>query len=416
MRKRFLGIGFVLLCVLTVPAGAHYIGLIYYPPALDESGSLYVSGTDGILYALHSDGSPRWAYNASAELTTPAVTDDSRVVVATINGRVIAVRQTNGTEIWETRLQTQSGRSVVRSLTIGQRAVYAVTAQAVHALDPSTGDERWEFAPGGEITAVAVGSTDRIYVTTSTDENGTLYALTSTGDRRWERTYSASVTHPATGSDGNIYVAVGNRLHALASNGSEIWTRQVGDVWRAPDVRNSRLVVGTFEGRVIVIEHGEVEWTYTTGEAVAPAFGPDAQRVYAVTSRSVLALEDGSQRWRTEIGATVLLPPTVGQNHIYVGTQLNRTYALSTNGSIAWIDQYATPFGAFVDVPEDVNAPEFLANATGSPTRIISKYDGIQGRAGTPPTTQTQLPGFDLVLTGTAFVILVLLLIRFYDQ
>lgn len=165
------------------------------------------------------------------------------------------------------------------------------------------------------ITAIAVGPTDRVYVATSTGENGTLYALTSTGDRRWEHTYPGSVDRPATGPDGTIYFETGSRLYALAPNGSEMWTLQVGDVWRAADVRNSRLVLGTFDGRVIVIDHGEVEWTYTTERAVAPAFGPDAQRVYAVTSRSVFALEDGTQRWRTEIGATVLLPSRTGDSH-----------------------------------------------------------------------------------------------------
>lgn len=414
MRPRVVSGALLLtLLIVTAPAGAHYIGLIYYPPAVDNEGSLYVSGTDGILYALHADGTPRWTYNTSQELTTRAIADEGTVYVATRRAGIVAVSQ-NGSPAWTTRLEIPGESVRVNALSVGDERVFALTRWGIHALDRETGQEEWRFVPGERMTGVAIANTT-VYLTTASGDEGTLYAVTAQGNRLWTRTYPESVDNLAASSD-TVYFETGGRLFALSSGGNRRWTVRTGPLWSPPAIGDSRLVVGTFDGRVLEVRAGRITWQYTVGEPIAPTIGPDG-RIYATTREEVVAVEDGDQVWRTQIGATVLQSPTVTDDRVYVGTQLNRTYALSTNGSIVWIDRYATPFGFGQVLPDGVSPPSVLGTAVGTPTRVIQKHhapDAGTGAPETPSSKPTPLVGFGVPLAVVAVVIAVS--IRYYHR
>lgn len=386
-RRHLVVLGLaVLVLLLAGPVQAHYVGLIYYPPAQDADGSLYVSGTDGIVYALDERGEPRWTYNASAELTTRAVVAGDAVLVGTVDGRILAVRATDGTERWTTTLGSGVEQRRVTSVVAVDRTVYAMSGSSLHALDTQRGDEQWSLGVDGRTSAGPVVTGDGVYVGTATESGGKLLARTHSGEARWTREFDTRVTALAAGPDGTAYVGTTAGLRAVAADGSDLWTVAVGHVWQPPAVSDSGVVVGTFDGRLVRVADGTVQWTYDAEGASAPAFGPEGERVYAVTPRAVVAVEDGERQWRTETGATLLAAPTVGQSRVYVGTQVNRTYALSTNGSIVWIDRYATPFGAFGVASEDAVLPEFLDDVPGTPTRVVTKEGATASQSAVSPT------------------------------
>ncbi|MFB6255052.1 MAG: PQQ-binding-like beta-propeller repeat protein [Halobacteriaceae archaeon] len=361
--------GILLLGIVFITSvSAHYIGLIYYPPAVGNNGTLYVSGTDGILYGLNKDGSPRWIYNAGEELVTRAEYSDNKIFIATIEGTVIAVTET-GSKAWSTRIPKQNRSIPIIAIVAGKQRIFVQTPTAVVALTTEEGSVAWRFKKGKRITGIGVGR-NHIYIGVKTNSRGLLYSVTPTGDQLWRKTYTEPVDHLATNSKGSVYFETNGTVIAVSEDGSQKWRVHTGGLWREPSITNQLVVVGTFNGRILGIQEGKIRWEYSVGSAVAPTIGAHG-RVYATTNEVVLAVDNGSLIWRTEIGPLVLQRPTVTSNHVYIGTQLNRTYALSTEGEIVWIDQYATPFGYGVSLPEDVSVPPILDDITREPTRII---------------------------------------------
>jgi len=374
-------IGIVTVVLGVGSAAGHAVGLVYNPPAVAD-GQLYVTSADGHLYALDSDGAPRWAVNASAEITTPATIAGDTVVFGTADGRVLGVAREGGTIEWEREL----AGIPVGSVATGDQYVYAGAGSRLVAVDRE-GDIDWEFPTDGFVGAPVVTGERGPYVATSRIQarNGTLYALDGNGTVRWTRETEATIEQVATG-DGAVYHTADGRVIATAANGTALWTVELGEVVAQPAVRNGTVVVGTINGTVAAIENGEVTWRYRTDLPVAPTVVDDT--VYATTPRGLIAVRDGTELWTRTTGATVLAPPTVGE-HVYVGTQVNRSYAVATNGSFAWVNQYSTTTANIPWADDDGGAA--FRNPAGAVTRVV-------GPDGTIVSTETDTSGRSLPL------------------
>jgi hypothetical protein len=343
------------------PAAGHSVGLSYNPPAVAD-GQLYVTSADGHLYALERDGEPRWTVNASAEITTSATVDGDTVLFGTGDGRLLAVARGDGTVRWERQLAAGD----VTSVAVGTRRIYVGSDSGVVAVDRE-GSVIWEFETEGFLAAPVVANGHGVYVAASSTQarEGTLSALDPRGNVRWVRETNDTVEQVAAG-DRTVYHTAGGRVVATATNGSHRWTVELSRVISQPVVRDGRVVVGTIGGTVAAISDGAVVWRYRTDLPVAPTVA--GETVYATTPTGVVALRNGTKQWDRSIGTTVLEPPTVGK-HVYVGTQMNRTYAVTEGGSFAWTNRYST---TTADVPwaDGHAAPEFW-NPRGSVTRVV---------------------------------------------
>jgi outer membrane protein assembly factor BamB len=363
--------------VLGGPAAGHSVGLFYSPPAVTDDG-LYVTSADGHLYALNVAGEPRWTVDASAEITTPATAHEGTVLFGTADGRVLAVGE-EGTVRWDRRVAD----TAVGSIAAGDGRVYASAGSGVVALHHD-GTRAWTRSVDGFVAAPVVAGADGPYVGASRSRvrNGTLYALDAGGDVRWTRAVDAEIEQLAVGEE-TVYHTAADRVAATTVDGTERWTLSLSRVLAQPSVRGDTVVVGTVRGTVAAIEGGDVVWRYRSDLPVAPVLANET--VYATTPRGVVAIEAGAERWTRDVGVTVLSPPTVGDG-VYVGTQINRTYALAPNGSIAWVNRYST---TSADVPwTDGDGGAEFWNPRGSVTRVV----GPDGSASAPATADPGLP------------------------
>jgi outer membrane protein assembly factor BamB len=365
-----LSVSFVLavflIGVVVGPAVGHFVGLSYRPPAVAD-GELYVTSTDGHLYALDSDGSPRWGVNASARIMTPATVAGDSVLFGTDTGRVLAVERSNGTTRWDRQITAHG----IDSIAVGAGYSYVEARSQISAVGDN-GSVAWRFSPDRAVVAPVVTGEHGAYVVESnfSARNGTLYALDRNGTVRWTRA-THSIVEQVTVSNGTVYHAEDQRVVATAANGTGLWTVRLDGVDGPPSVQDGTVVVGTKNGTIAAIEEGTVVWRFRASDSRSPtAVSPRlvGDTVYATTWRGLVAVKNGTEQWRRTIGATVHRPPTTGE-HIYVGTQINRTYAINTDGSVAWIDRYTT---TTADVPWfDIDPGNAFWNPRGSVTRVI---------------------------------------------
>ncbi|WP_246989615.1 outer membrane protein assembly factor BamB family protein [Halorientalis marina] len=386
-------------------ASGHSVGLIYNPPAVAD-GELYVTSTDGHVYALDDDGAPRWTVNASGEITTPATVADDAVVFGTADGRVLALTRELGHVSWNRQL----AGSRVNSVTAGENGIYAGAGSQLVALDRN-GSVDWRYAADGFVGTPVVSGDRGPYVAASRirARNGTLHALSANGSVRWTRDVNATIEQLSV-DNGVVYHTADGRVTATAANGTRLWTVALEQVMAPPSVRNGTVVVGTISGTIAAIEAGEVVWRYQTDLPVAPRLVGDT--VYATTPRGLHAVKGGSEQWTRTVGTTVLAPPTVGEN-VYLGTQVNRTYAVTHDGAFAWINQYST---TTADVPwTDDDGPTEFYNPAGTATRVVGPDGSVRPVTPDEPTRSVPMPvgGLGLALAAVVLLLAVALVVRF---
>lgn len=252
---------------------------------LFHDGTLYVGAGRALLAIDPADGTVRWRFRAPNSVALRAMSGSGLRVAG---GHLLAV----------------SGRFDGLH---GQE-------NAVHAVDPSAGTERWRYAPGDSYTsfgllpaadgAVYVGSNDDA-IGPSGDETRALSL--ADGSERW-RTETGDVTDGAP-AGGSLYVAAAGRLYALAAgDGAERWHRDTDSyllrVATGPDV--VYLQSGHGEGIAVALApaDGSERWR-PSGWSVSTMRGvPDGDVVFG-GDRVVRFAPDGSVRWRNDGGGFV---------------------------------------------------------------------------------------------------------------
>lgn len=178
-----------------------------------------VRSIDGRVYALEKNsGKRRWLYSYIVPALSlhgngrPLVVPDG-VLIGLDNGRLVALRDTDGKVIWEARLSTSSGRSEIDKLSdldadpiIDNNFIYAVNYQGVVAqIDPANGQSVWSAKVS---SSAGLGGNDSMIVVS--DEASTVWAFDKIdGSVLWkqENLSHRRLTAPAITDDGNIVVA-----------------------------------------------------------------------------------------------------------------------------------------------------------------------------------------------------------------
>ena len=127
-------------------------------PATTGEGLVFVQTSDGRMVALDAkDGSRRWTFDTQVPVLSLRGTGspqyaDGIVVAGFANGKVTAFRAATGEPIWDARVMLPQGRSELDRIAdvdgdpvITPNAVYAASFQGrVSAIRPSDGTELWE--------------------------------------------------------------------------------------------------------------------------------------------------------------------------------------------------------------------------------------------------------------------------------
>jgi outer membrane protein assembly factor BamB len=291
--------------------------------------------------------------------TQPLVLD-SVVVFATRSGWVVALDRSRGRLRWKTQVLPDSVPILARNLASTPTDVL-VPAIRVVALDLRTGRERWAFdappdAPGDESIAVA----DTLGFASGT--LGLVYAFdTRTGAERW-RADLGERPFGLVASRGSLYfgtrgiltggLGAGHLIALDAGTGSERWRVPApdgpgrpssGGSLGFPTVTATTAFFTGMAGRVYALSAAAGDSLWVSGEWAGPGDPYDTGPVLAgetlVTVRDDgrvfgWSSETGTQRWSVRIGGPVDQPVTDGRR---VFTNTSRVYAITADGSVAWV-------------------------------------------------------------------------------
>lgn len=227
---------------------------------LDESEGLGTSMVGVDLSSMRE----RWRVPLAATARSGVTVDGPNAYAADAEGTVYAVSLEAGTLLWtaetigrvEGPLAAADGNVYVVARDPDQQLVQVV------ALDPQTGDPRWEFSPRvGATTAsvpaaggglVVIGAADRL-----------VHGLGAEGgSERWT-TLALSLFSPVSGAalDGGtmaIADASGGVYRLNASSGRQLWDHQLNEliVRSSPVFAGASVLVGLNDGRLVALDAG----------------------------------------------------------------------------------------------------------------------------------------------------------------
>jgi outer membrane protein assembly factor BamB len=290
--------------------------------------------------------------------TAPAVLHDGTVVVATLGGNVVGIRD-NGQIAFTTRL---GDRVYASPLVIGERFFLGTDDDRFVAMS-SSGNVLWSLATDGDADTSGTPTPDHGIVFAAHD---TVYFVRKDGSVVWRvRAKRKIFSSPAVAEDGTVYVgAQDNRLYGIRRTGTLRFAVDLGnDVDCAPAIDDDGTVfVGTDGGAVVAVagDSGKERWRTPVGghvrggltvtrshDVVAGVYGPSPR---VVTLRG----DTGEMLWSFAVPGTGARefgvhgsPVEDADGNLYFGAQDDAVYALTANGELRW--KIAT--GGDVDAP-----------------------------------------------------------------
>ncbi|PCR91213.1 outer membrane protein assembly factor BamB family protein [Natrinema ejinorense] len=273
-------------------------------PIVTDDTVLVAVGTDVVAFDRET-ADRRWSIDPENDAymyrSSPTVFDGTAYVpeVTSLTARDLETGEID----WSHEFDTTIGQGSLLVSDGGENGrVFAAGGNYVHALDAETGDHLWEQELFGTARYSLAKYTDYLYVATS---GGELYAITRWGAVEWRRTVEAGITSAPialSSSDGDAGPGV-----AVAGGDGSITYFGMG---------------------------GAREWQTELG-----GFGDDglaiAHRTLLARSGSTLhALDpnDGSGRWRVDLGRGSNNPPIVVGDTVYLGGDKLR--AIDIDGGI----------------------------------------------------------------------------------
>ncbi len=186
----------------------------------------------------------------------------------------------------------------------------ASNAGVLHALDPSTGRDRWRFAPPGTFDSTDLSTSP---------------AVLPNGDLLWS--------------------GPGNALYALSPTGHELWHVALGSFVLSPTVVGRTAYVGEMNGDLHALDTatGHERWSIALGTGVSYAAAAVAAdgTIYSTVDHDLVAVRDlGSKAavlWRLSVGAIIEVSPAVAANGtVILGTNDPYEYGVSPTGKVLW--------------------------------------------------------------------------------
>lgn len=330
--------------VQNVVSWTHTSGPIF-SSTVASLGMLYVSSTDGYLYALkQGTGALVWRLALGDYLTdsTPAL--EGHVLFVAVHSTMMqAVNAQTGQIYWffDTHEKIQAPPTV-----IGNRVVFA-SRTTLWAIDVATGRLVWAFHHGvegwpttsspavmGNVVYVGLGSGSQLWAINLLD--GHVLWSFDTGDR---------ITSTPIAQTETVYIATWHGLiFALdRATGKQRWQAQLNKTYTQQSVidgiggnmalANNRLYLGDYRGDILSFDatQGKLLWRYATGAQVVATPIVVAHHLYIGSSDGyfyALDTQTGRPFWRYATG-DVRSSACLTNNHLYIGSLSGVVYAFA---------------------------------------------------------------------------------------
>ena len=320
----------------------------------------------------------QWKRLVNDPLRGALVGRDSVVFIGAADGRMMAVRRSDGVRLWQRRGNGPIGRAPVVA---GDELIFADAWGGVRALEQSSGEERWQVQRLGRGEAEIAVRDSLVYVCSA---DGWLYALRrSDGSQLWRvRTGVRAVVRPLLEGSYLYVPARGDRLLVVeGQSGALLHSVEVGArVVAGPLAFGKRLMVAGGDGYVRAYGREKLDllWERRLGARVVGDFLPtkgklvcaaDNGRVYG------LRLEDGRVEWKQALGGKPLGGVVRGpRGEMAIGTDKGRVLALEADeGTIVWDEQLLAEAGVRLQAGEGwlyVSAGDDYLYAFAPPVRL----------------------------------------------
>ena len=283
------------------------------PPVVGEDGTIYAADNQGNLCALNPDGSLKWIFTP-AEVGPPsemALAEDGTIYYAA--SQTYYAVNPDGSQFWTI---TRGAESSVTGISIGQDGVVLATTQGrLIALDPLTGAEKWIFIDGG-------GSSD---MGPAVAEDGTIYfgqraagdnffAVNPDGSLKWKVALDAQITAgPSIAANGDLYVPIdfkstqgmnkGLLLALDSADGTELWRYETepGGVGAVPAVGfDGTIYLATTAHKLIALRpDGSELWVFEPGgtnrtSRSSPTIAENGTLYYGSSEGQIYAVDSSS--------------------------------------------------------------------------------------------------------------------------
>jgi len=267
------------------------IGYSEAPPAVAD-GVVYVGGPRNTLYAIDADtGEEIWQAlggRFDALVSSPAIVDGKVYVGSAADGNFYALDAATGQIEWSAKVGW-----IKASPAVVDGVVYVIQKSLnVYAFDAATGEEQWMFEAGNLVASYLSSpavADDTVYAFSNYDSY--LYAIdTASGQSRWA--YSVPITDSAF-----------NSLNA------------------SPAVANGTVYIGGSNGlSAIDATTGQERWTFAADRMLDSSPVVVDGIVYAASSETFYAIdaETGQQIWSTPSESTLLSTPAIVDGVIYL--------------------------------------------------------------------------------------------------
>ena len=305
-------------------------------PAIGLDGTIYVGSHNMFLYAINSDGSPKWSYETGGEVH-PGIGPDGTIYVGSwdSNGNFYAI-EPDGSLKWT----YPTGGNISSSPLFLNDGTILIGRDNLFALNPD-GTLNWSSPPIGiNESSPALGPDGTLYVGSYNDNH--LYAINDDGTLKWSFLTGGSIpSSPSIAVDGTIYVGSWDHyLYAVNSDGTEKWKFGTGDVVRSsPSIgSDGTIYFGSYDGYLYAVNpNGTQKWKSQWSNLVynSPAIDSNDIIYYGSLDDYIYALnpDDGSIIWSylTAGGIDYSCPAISSDGTLYIGSCDGNLYAIGYN-------------------------------------------------------------------------------------
>jgi outer membrane protein assembly factor BamB len=238
-----------------------------------------------------------WTAVSESVVRVPFAAGATNFFLPLDSGHVVARALEDGAEVWRISLAADVG------LTAGDDLVFVAKGDVLHALEQSTGRERWTAMTG----PLAVQPTWRAGWIFAAATNGSIAALRATdGSPVWQQSLGAAVAAPIAIDGDRLFASLADRQLVsldIAANGNVVWKTSLDAVGGQPLAAGERLFLSTVNGGFFSYkqESGRLDWPHTLiRPKVVGCPVADGARVFIATSDNrVVALDrrSGTIQW-----------------------------------------------------------------------------------------------------------------------
>ena len=229
----------------------------------------------------------------------------------------------------------------------GDGTVYlASNAGVLHALDPTTGADRWTFDGGAPIGGETDLSTSPLILPSGSvlwpGPDHVLYELSPSGERVWSHTFTGNLLSPVERGSTVYVVSMSGTVSAVRIGGpvpEVAWTIGLGRrSFGAPVIGHDGLVVTTVDRSVVAVAdhgtHGTVAWRHVLDADVEVSPSLDSRGDVFVTTNggSVYSFSPSGHRlWHERVGVESYSSSSVTSGKLYFGDNRGELHVLQAS-------------------------------------------------------------------------------------